>query len=145
MDVCPLLVGGGESGRVMGYSGGGVLIKCRYDTQYTSNQKFLCKGPWPGLTCTDKIKAGVKNKWINSGRFSLFDKTRAAQFWVMIRELTVEDSGTYKCGVYKSGFDVYTPVELKVEEGESLTTLHLVITDSLSSDTLYLTFSSLIG
>ncbi|KAL7852055.1 hypothetical protein SRHO_G00178400 [Serrasalmus rhombeus] len=109
-------VDGGESERVMGYSGGGVLIKCRYETQYTSNPKYLCKGPWPGLTCTDQIKTGVKNKWINRGRFSLFDETRASQFWVVIRELTVEDSGTYKCGVYKSGFDVYTPVVLKVEE-----------------------------
>uniref|UniRef100_A0AAR2M4B5 Ig-like domain-containing protein n=1 Tax=Pygocentrus nattereri TaxID=42514 RepID=A0AAR2M4B5_PYGNA len=128
MDICPLLVGGGESERVMGYSGGGVLIKCRYETQYTSNPKYLCKGSWPGLTCTDQFKTGVKNKWINSGRFSLFDDTSAAQFWVMIREFTVEDSGTYNCAVDKDlAIDVYTPVELKVEEGESLTTLHLFI------------------
>ncbi|KAL7852054.1 hypothetical protein SRHO_G00178390 [Serrasalmus rhombeus] len=109
-------VGGGESERVTGYSGGGVLIKCRYDKKYTSNPKYLCKGPWPGLTCTDQIKTGVKNEWINRGSFSLFDDTTAAQFWVVIRELTVEDSGTYQCGVYKSGIDVFTPVELKVEE-----------------------------
>ncbi|KAL7852052.1 hypothetical protein SRHO_G00178370 [Serrasalmus rhombeus] len=114
-----LISGGGESERVTGYSGGGVLIKCRYETQYTSNPKYLCEGPWPELTCTDQIKTGVKNEWINSGRFSLFDKTRAAQFWVMIRELTVEDSGTYQCAVGKSGIDVYTPVELKVEEDVS--------------------------
>uniref|UniRef100_A0A3B4EII8 Ig-like domain-containing protein n=1 Tax=Pygocentrus nattereri TaxID=42514 RepID=A0A3B4EII8_PYGNA len=106
--------GGGESKRVMGYLGGGVLIKCRYETQYTSNPKYLCEGPWPCMT--KPIWTDAKNEWINSGRFSLFDDTRASQFWVMIRELTVEDSGTYKCGVWKSGIDVYTPVELKVEE-----------------------------
>ncbi|KAL7852051.1 hypothetical protein SRHO_G00178360 [Serrasalmus rhombeus] len=110
-------VGGGESERVMGYSGGGVLIKCRYETQYTSKPKYLCKGPWPKLTCTDQIKTRVKNKWINRGRFSLFDDTRAAQFWVVIRELTVEDSGMYQCAVdRKQQQDIYTPVELKVEE-----------------------------
>ncbi|KAL6482299.1 hypothetical protein MHYP_G00103790 [Metynnis hypsauchen] len=60
---------------------------------------------------------GDKNEWINRGRFSLFDDTRAAQVWVMIRELTVEDSGTYRCGVdMYLAFDVFTPVELKVEE-----------------------------
>ncbi|KAL7852062.1 hypothetical protein SRHO_G00178470 [Serrasalmus rhombeus] len=65
------------------------------------------------------IKTGVKNEWINSGRFSLFDGTRAAQFWVVIRELTVEDSGTYQCAVdIKEQQDVYTPVELKVEEDQ---------------------------
>ncbi|KAL7852041.1 hypothetical protein SRHO_G00178260 [Serrasalmus rhombeus] len=107
-------VGGGESERVMGYSGGGVLIKCRYETQYRSNQKYLCKDSW--LNCGEQIKTGDK-KWINSGRFSLFDDTRAAQFWVVIRELTVEDSGTYQCGIDISlDFDILTPVELKVEE-----------------------------
>ncbi|KAL6482277.1 hypothetical protein MHYP_G00103570 [Metynnis hypsauchen] len=111
-----LISGGGESERVTGYSGGGVLIRCRYDTGYISNQKYFCKGPWPAVTCTDQIKTGDKNKWINRGRFSLFDDTRASQFWVLIRELTVEDSGLYYCGVDKSFIDVFTPVELKVEE-----------------------------
>ncbi|KAL6482289.1 hypothetical protein MHYP_G00103690 [Metynnis hypsauchen] len=107
-------VGGGESVRVTGYSGGGVLIKCRYDTEYTSNPKYLCTG---ALLCMTKpIWTDVKNKWINSGRFSLFDDTRSAQFWVLITELTVVDSETYYCGVWKSGSDVYTRVELKVEE-----------------------------
>uniref|UniRef100_A0AAR2KI40 Immunoglobulin domain-containing protein n=1 Tax=Pygocentrus nattereri TaxID=42514 RepID=A0AAR2KI40_PYGNA len=115
MDMCPLLVGGGESERVMGYSGGGVLIKCSYERRYTSNPKYLCKGPWSN--CGDQIKTGNKNEWINSGRFSLFDDTRAAQFWVVIRELTVEDSGTYQCAVDISWQkDVYTPVQLNVEE-----------------------------
>ncbi|KAL7852044.1 hypothetical protein SRHO_G00178290 [Serrasalmus rhombeus] len=110
-----LISGGGESGRVMGYSGGGVLIKCKYETQYTSNPKYLCESPWPCMT--KPIWTDTKNEWMNSGRFSLFDDTRAAQFWVVIRELTVEDSGMYKCAVDKDlAIDIYTPVELKVEE-----------------------------
>ncbi|KAL6482278.1 hypothetical protein MHYP_G00103580 [Metynnis hypsauchen] len=109
-----LIPGGGESERVTGYSGGGVLIKCRYETRYTSNPKYLCTH---ALLCMTKpIWTDAKNEWINSGRFSLFDDTRAAQFWVLIRELTVEDSGKYNCAVWKSGIDVFTPVELKVEE-----------------------------
>ncbi|XP_017538965.2 CMRF35-like molecule 8 [Pygocentrus nattereri] len=111
-------VGGGESETVTGYSGGGVLIKCKYETQYTSNPKYLCKGPWSN--CGDRIKTGVKNEWITSGRFSLFDDTRAAQFWVLMRELTVEDSGTYQCAVNISQLsDIYTPVELNVKEDQS--------------------------
>ncbi|KAL6482283.1 hypothetical protein MHYP_G00103630 [Metynnis hypsauchen] len=110
--------GGGESERVTGYSGGGVLIKCRYERRYTSNPKYLCTGAWPCLT--KPIWTDTKNKWINSGRFSLFDDTRASQFWVLIRELTVEDSGLYQCGVDKDwAIDVYTPVELKVKRDQN--------------------------
>ncbi|XP_036412914.1 CMRF35-like molecule 8 [Colossoma macropomum] len=109
-------VGGGESERVTGYSGGGVLINCTYKTNFTVNPKYLCKGPWSN--CTDQIKTGVKNKWINRGRFSLFDDTSAAVFMVNISELTVEDSGTYHCGVdIFLDFDVYTTVELNVQGG----------------------------
>ncbi|XP_036412916.1 polymeric immunoglobulin receptor-like [Colossoma macropomum] len=108
-------VGGGESERVTGYSGGGVLIKCTYEKKYTSNKKYFCKGSSPN--CADHIKTGVKNEWINRGRFSLFDGTRAAEFWVLIRELTVEDSGLYQCGVDINWLvDVYTPVDLNVHE-----------------------------
>ncbi|KAL6482272.1 hypothetical protein MHYP_G00103520 [Metynnis hypsauchen] len=112
-----LISGGGESKRVTGYSGGGVLIKCRYETNYTSNQKYFSKGSGPN--CADNIRTDAKNRWINRGRFSLFDDTRAAQFWVMIRELTVEDSGLYQCGVHiKQQQDVFTPVELNVKEDQ---------------------------
>ena len=101
-----------------GYPGGGVLIRCRYDKKYKSNSKYLCKGPWPN--CADQIKTDVKNEWRSKGRFSLLDNTSSTEFWVMIRDLTVQDSGTYKCGVDKAFIDVYTPVELTVEEGEYL-------------------------
>ncbi|KAL6482273.1 hypothetical protein MHYP_G00103530 [Metynnis hypsauchen] len=112
-----LISGGGESKTVTGYSVGGVFIKCRYETNYTSNQKYLCKALSPN--CSDQIRTGVKNEWINRGRFSLFDDTRAAQIWVLIRKLTVEDSGLYQCGVdRKEQQDVQTPVELKVEEDQ---------------------------
>ncbi|XP_047669130.1 polymeric immunoglobulin receptor-like isoform X7 [Tachysurus fulvidraco] len=113
-----LISDGGASKEVTGYSGGGILIKCKYDTEYKDKQKYFCKGSWPG--CLDQIKTGDKNQWVNSGRFSLFDDTKSSEFWVMIRELTVQDNGTYQCGVDRTlGIDIYTPVELKVKEGLS--------------------------
>ncbi|KAI4904772.1 hypothetical protein NFI96_025317, partial [Prochilodus magdalenae] len=110
-------VGGGESRTVRGYPGGGVLIRCRYDRGYTSNPKYLCTGAWPCMT--KPVWTNVKNEWASTGRFSLLDNTSSAEFWVMIRDLTVEDSGTYKCAVdIYLAIDVYTPVELTVEEGD---------------------------
>ncbi|XP_053492999.1 polymeric immunoglobulin receptor-like isoform X2 [Ictalurus furcatus] len=114
-----LISDGGDSKKVTGYSGGGVLIKCKYYTKYRENQKYFCKGSVPG--CSDQIKTGAKNEWINSGRFSLFDDTKSAEFSVKIRELTVEDTGMYYCGVNLPWEnDIYTPVDLKVKEGGSV-------------------------
>ncbi|XP_060774467.1 polymeric immunoglobulin receptor-like [Neoarius graeffei] len=110
-----VLLDGGASKEVTGYSGGGVLIKCEYNAEYIKNLKYFCKGLPIG--CNFQIKTGDKNEWVNSGRFSLFDDAKSAEFWVMIRELTVQDTGTYQCGVDQLGIDVYTPVELKVKEG----------------------------
>ncbi|XP_066516657.1 polymeric immunoglobulin receptor-like [Hoplias malabaricus] len=104
----------GGSMRVSGFSGGGVLIKCRYETKYTSNTKYFCKSSAP--KCVDQIKTDVKNKWVNSGRFSLFDDTSAEVFWVKISNLTINDSGLYQCAIDKWFRDNYTPVELKVKE-----------------------------
>ncbi|XP_060774466.1 polymeric immunoglobulin receptor-like [Neoarius graeffei] len=110
-----VLLDGGASKEVTGNSGGGVLIKCKYDTEYTPNPKYFCKGSSPG--CSDQIKTGHKNEWVNSGRFSLFDDTKSAEFTVMIRELTVQDTGTYQCGVARDLLKTETPVYLKVKKG----------------------------
>ncbi|KAK3557460.1 hypothetical protein QTP70_027747, partial [Hemibagrus guttatus] len=111
-----LISDGGVSKEVTGYSGGGVLIKCKYDRGYRQNSKYFCKGS--KRACSEKIKTEAKDKWVNSGRYSLYDDTKSAEFWVMIRELTVWDTGTYHCGVdITFGTDIYTPVELKVKEG----------------------------
>ncbi|XP_026133389.1 CMRF35-like molecule 2 [Carassius auratus] len=76
---------------VTGYSGGGVSITCRYDRGYTDNNKYFCRGQYPG--CQDLIKMDIKNKWVDSGRFSLYDDTSAAVFTVTIRDLSEQDSG----------------------------------------------------
>ncbi|GAA6086769.1 uncharacterized protein LOC125141156 isoform X2 [Tachysurus ichikawai] len=111
-----LISDGGSSKEVTGYSGGGILIKCKYDTEYRYNKKYFCKGSMSG--CSDQIKTGDRSQWVNSGRFSLFDDTKSSEFLVMIRELTVQDNGTYHCGVDRTLVrDIYTPVELKVQQG----------------------------
>ncbi|XP_026133388.1 CMRF35-like molecule 8 [Carassius auratus] len=97
---------------VTGYSGGGVSITCRYDRGYSDNNKYFCKGQWS--ECTDRIRTNTKNKWVDSGRFSLYDDTSAAVFTVTIRDLSEQDSGTYQCAVDKYWTDFYTEVKLNV-------------------------------
>ncbi len=99
-----------------GYSGGGVIITCKHDEGYTAYIKYFCRGQWSG--CTDQIKTEEKNKWVDSGRFSLYDDTTAAVFTVTIRDLSERDSDTYWCGTERTGKDLYTEVNLKVLTGE---------------------------
>uniref|UniRef100_A0A8C2Q084 Ig-like domain-containing protein n=1 Tax=Cyprinus carpio TaxID=7962 RepID=A0A8C2Q084_CYPCA len=102
---------------VTGYSGGGVNITCRYDRKY--KKKYFCRREW--LTCFELIRTETKDKWVDSGRFSLFDDTRAAVFTVTFRDLSEQDSGTYWCGVDISlSEDPYTEVNLNVVTGESV-------------------------
>ncbi len=100
-----------------GYLEGGVSITCKYDRKYTDNANYFCRGQNPG--CADLIKTKEKDKWVDSGRFSLYDDTRAAVFTVTIRDLREQDSGTYQCGVDISwSGDFYTEVKLNVITGE---------------------------
>ncbi|XP_048051213.1 polymeric immunoglobulin receptor-like [Megalobrama amblycephala] len=101
---------------VTGYSGGGVTIKCKYNRGYTAYIKYFCKGQW----CTDRIRTDEKYKWVQSGRFSLYDDTRSEVFTVTIRDLREEDSGTYWCGTERVGNDLYTEVNLKVIRGQPI-------------------------
>ncbi|XP_067272747.1 polymeric immunoglobulin receptor-like isoform X2 [Pseudorasbora parva] len=110
-----------SSMRVTGYSGGGVIISCKYDEKHTENEKYFCKGPWSD--CTDQIKTNEKNKWVKKDRFSLFDDRSSAVFRVTIRDLSEEDSGTYFCGIKIFGLDSFTKVNLKVITDQPIRTV----------------------
>ncbi|XP_039544899.1 uncharacterized protein LOC120491260 [Pimephales promelas] len=105
---------------VTGYSGGGVRITCKYDEGYSANQKYFCKGDWS--ECKDLIKTR-KNKWVASGRFSLYDDTGSAVFTVTIRDLKQGDSGKYYCGTEITGIDRSTEVNLEVITGQQIRTV----------------------
>ncbi|XP_055763003.1 polymeric immunoglobulin receptor-like [Salvelinus fontinalis] len=107
-----------SSFKVTGYSGGTVIIDCDYYTEYGSHDKYFCveQDSW---SCEDQIRTGLKNTWVNSGRFSLYDVTGGNYFKVIIRQLTSQDEGTYWCGVDKPAIpDSYTKVELDVKKDD---------------------------
>ncbi|XP_067258973.1 CMRF35-like molecule 3 [Chanodichthys erythropterus] len=102
-----------SSTSVTGYSGSEVMIKCTYDKGYRRNTKYFCKRQW--LVCSDLIKTDIEDKWVDAGRFSLYDDTRSAVFTVTIRNLTELDSDTYYCAVdIPKEIDFYTEVNLNI-------------------------------
>ncbi len=70
------------------------------------------------LMCSELIRTGSKDKWVNSGRFSLYDNRSAALLNVSIRDLSLRDSGTYRCVFGQSGINYYTEVKLTIISGE---------------------------
>ncbi|KAL6471829.1 hypothetical protein MHYP_G00204790 [Metynnis hypsauchen] len=105
------VMGDGASREVTGYSGGGILFKCKYQKESEPNSLYFCRSP--GSNCDELIKIEAKDKRRNRGRFSLFDNSTAAVLWVLITELTVEDSGRYQCGADN---DSSTSVDLNVQK-----------------------------
>uniref|UniRef100_A0AAZ3SW66 Ig-like domain-containing protein n=1 Tax=Oncorhynchus tshawytscha TaxID=74940 RepID=A0AAZ3SW66_ONCTS len=90
-----------SSFKVTGYSGGTVIIYCHYSTEDRSHDKYFCLGQ-NHLRCKDQIRTGLRNTWVHSGRFSLYDNTGGNYFKVIIRQLTRQDEGTYWCGRFST-------------------------------------------
>ncbi|XP_032418144.1 polymeric immunoglobulin receptor-like isoform X2 [Xiphophorus hellerii] len=99
---------------IQGNEGVSVTISCPYDSQSDDKLKFLCGGNRPS-TC--RQQAVITSSNTQNGRFRLSDDRKSRIFTVTISSLTLNDSGSYLCGVQRnSGFDVFTAVELEVKE-----------------------------
>ncbi|KAL1281419.1 hypothetical protein QQF64_000222 [Cirrhinus molitorella] len=102
----------GDVAAVAGITGGSV-ISCVYDPENVKirdGAKSFCK--MLGSEC--KTVTEVKNDlWIPEERFSMTDDKTLSQINVLIRNLTVNDSGTYRCKVDSKWFQ---EVKINVEQ-----------------------------
>ncbi|KAM9492063.1 uncharacterized protein ACWYII_004067 isoform 5-T5 [Salvelinus alpinus] len=94
--------------------GGNAHIQCPYDRGYETNQKYLSKGTYRDSVVVIQTQKQRHPAWTHQGRYSLCDNTERRVFTVTITNLTLEDSGTYWCGVNTWGPDQPTEVRLTV-------------------------------
>ncbi|XP_036420333.1 polymeric immunoglobulin receptor-like, partial [Colossoma macropomum] len=109
---------------VTGYKGGSVLINCIYDyMKYKNHTKYFCKLN-QRKECTDQILLKTQNPGAHDGRFILMDETQPGTFSVLIKNVSQQDGGTYRCGVEDKTAKP-TDVTLQVKEdpccGKTLT------------------------
>ncbi|XP_036413117.1 CMRF35-like molecule 8 [Colossoma macropomum] len=109
---------------VTGYTGGSVLINCIYDyMKYKNHTKYFCKLNQK-KECTDQILLKTQNIGAHDGRFFLMDETQPGMFSVLIKNVSQQDGGTYRCGVEDKTAKP-TDVTLQVKEdpccGKTLT------------------------
>uniref|UniRef100_A0A4W3JJ35 Ig-like domain-containing protein n=1 Tax=Callorhinchus milii TaxID=7868 RepID=A0A4W3JJ35_CALMI len=93
---------------VYGVAGGSVTLKCQYSNIYANQKKYWCKGGrW--WICTVMDQRALITDDPNSGAFS-----------ITMDELTLEDTGSYWCGITQKGRDLMLRVELQVIDGPHL-------------------------
>uniref|UniRef100_A0A5F9DL35 Ig-like domain-containing protein n=1 Tax=Oryctolagus cuniculus TaxID=9986 RepID=A0A5F9DL35_RABIT len=82
---------------VSGTEGGSLSVQCRYEEEHRTRAKFWCRR-WclPGweivMTKPPEVEA-------RSGRVSIRDHPANLTFTVTLEKLSMQDAGTYQCGV----------------------------------------------
>ncbi len=84
--------------KVVGCSGGSIMFKCMNSNQEKSYDQFKGKYFCRNRDCTTGISTEIQHRWVNNGRFTLYDDENSRFFTVFIRSLSREDDGKYTCG-----------------------------------------------
>ncbi|KAL6482364.1 hypothetical protein MHYP_G00104440 [Metynnis hypsauchen] len=89
-----LISGPADCDDVTGYTGGRVLINCRYDhMRYMNHTKYFCK--LSRSQCTDKILSETQTTSDPERRVFFIGKPQPGFFGVLIKNVSRQDGGTY--------------------------------------------------
>ncbi|XP_029782768.1 CMRF35-like molecule 9 isoform X3 [Suricata suricatta] len=112
---CGAMVGPNE---ISGFEGDTVSLQCTYSEELRTYRKYWCKeGGYLISRCSNTVYAGEDGQEKTEGRVSLQDSPQELTLKVTLRELTLQDTGQYFCGVSKVGRDVSFQVSLLVSPG----------------------------
>uniref|UniRef100_A0A8K9XSW2 Immunoglobulin V-set domain-containing protein n=1 Tax=Oncorhynchus mykiss TaxID=8022 RepID=A0A8K9XSW2_ONCMY len=104
-----------------GNEGGSLDIKCSYPDGYQYKPKYLCRHP---CSYSDVLIRSVKvDTFVTVGRFSGYDNIHGHTFIATIKNLNLQDSGLYYCGLDQWGRDVLTKVDVSVSKAPLVTSL----------------------
>nr|KAF6308827.1 CD300 molecule like family member g [Pipistrellus kuhlii] len=104
--------------KVRGFEGGTVSLQCSYSEKLRGNKKYWCKKAGVVLSrCSGIVYAREDGQERTEGRVSIQDHPQRLTLNVTLRELTLEDSGEYWCGITILGIDEVLLVSLLVLPG----------------------------
>ncbi|XP_052615207.1 CMRF-35-like molecule 4 isoform X2 [Peromyscus californicus insignis] len=83
--------------KVTGTVGESLSVRCQYEEEHKTNDKYWCRVSLLP-PCKEIVKTRA-SKEAGNGRVSIRDHPATLTFTVTLENLTLEDVGTYKCGV----------------------------------------------
>ncbi|DAA18173.1 TPA: CD300 molecule-like family member d-like [Bos taurus] len=102
---------------VRGVEQGSLTVRCQYDPRYERYVKWWCRGAaWNN--CRFVVKTTGSEKEVKEGRVSIRDNQKDRSFTVTMKELRLDDSDTYWCGIEIPGPDLGNPVEVTIDPGK---------------------------
>ncbi|XP_033899211.1 CMRF35-like molecule 8 isoform X1 [Acipenser ruthenus] len=129
----------------IGTVGGSLTIVCRYDRgKYVFFKKYWCHGESRNW-CDTLIDTDGSVKTNYNGRISIWDNRRGL-LSIEMKQLSLEDTGTYWCGIDKPYADIMCAIHVKiVEEPVSDPVVTFLSLPSVSCSTLTISCHSAKG
>ncbi|XP_027480320.1 protein CD300H-like isoform X1 [Zalophus californianus] len=120
---------------VMGTVGGSLRVQCRYEEKYKTFTKYWCRQPCLPLWNQTVATRGSEEE-MRSGRVSIVDHPGDLTFTVTLENLTVDDTGKYRCGIatilHEEGLhgflpDLFFQVQVFVSPRSLLGSVHFLL------------------
>ncbi|XP_054366768.1 CMRF35-like molecule 9 isoform X5 [Mirounga angustirostris] len=125
---------------ITAFEGNTVSLQCTYQEELRTHRKYWCKEKGFFLSrCSGIVYVGKNGQETRNDRVSIQDSPQTLTLHVTLRNLTLQDTGKYFCGVSKLGPDETFPVSLLVFPGTSRPFTQL---DSTSAEDTHLPPSS---
>uniref|UniRef100_A0A8C9LFP3 Ig-like domain-containing protein n=1 Tax=Pavo cristatus TaxID=9049 RepID=A0A8C9LFP3_PAVCR len=115
LPVCQALVVPRE---VSGQEGETLSLRCWYARGYEGYNKYWCRGAARG-SCHKVVETAGREVPRQHGRISITDNHIFCVVLLTVEELSMEDAGSYWCGVERAGRDIMEPVTVRVRPAPS--------------------------
>lgn len=115
LPVCQALVVPRE---VSGQEGETLSLHCWYARGYEGYNKYWCRGAARG-SCHKVVETAGREVPRQHGRVSITDNHIFCVVLLTVEELSMEDAGSYWCGVERAGRDIMEPVTVRVRPAPS--------------------------
>ncbi|XP_034883124.1 CMRF35-like molecule 9 isoform X3 [Mirounga leonina] len=103
---------------ITAFEGNTVSLQCTYQEELRTHRKYWCKEKGFFLSrCSGIVYVGKNGQETRNDRVSIQDSPQTLTLHVTLRNLTLQDTGKYFCGVSKLGRDETFPVSLLVFPG----------------------------